>query len=301
MAPEGADRSAPSGVHRGTIAVLGATGRQGGAVTRRLLADGWRVRALTRSPDSPAARALQAAGAEVVAAEMDDRATLDSAFAGADGVYSVQNSYTHGLDAEIRHGKNVADAAQAAKVRHVVYGSAGTGDAGTGVGSWDSKLEIEAHMRKLDLPVTVLRPQAFMELMTHKAFYPPVSTWHVMPKLLGAATRVPWTAVDDLGAVAAVVFADRGRFVGTDLLLAADLRSIDECREIHRQVLGHRPRRFPMPVRMFERVASPDLTTMWRWWAASMPPAETRTLRAIHPRALTVPEWLERQKEHPPL
>jgi uncharacterized protein YbjT (DUF2867 family) len=274
------------------IAVLGSTGRQGGAVARRLLADGWRVRALTRAPNSPAARALEAAGAEVVASEMDDRATLDAAFAGTHGVFSVQNSYTHGIDAEIRHGKNVADAARAANVRHVVYGSAGTGDPGTGVASWDSKLEIEAHMRELDLPVTVLRPQAFMELMTDKAFYPPVSTWHVMPKLLGAATLVPWTAVDDLGAVAAAVFADRGRFVGADLLLAADLRSIDECREIHRQVLGRRPRRFPMPVRMFERVASPDLTTMWRWWARSRPEAETRTLRAIHPDALTVPEWL---------
>ena len=279
----------------GVIAVLGATGRQGGAVARRLLADGRRVRALSRAPQSAAAREIAAAGADVVAADMADRASLEAAFADADGVYSVQDSYVAGLEAEVRHGKNVADAAGAAGVRHVVYGSAGTGAPGTGVGSWESKLEIEAYMRELDLPLTVLRPMAFMELMSDKAFYPPVSTWHVMPKLLGGATLVPWIAVDDLGAVAATAFAERERFVGRELPLAADLRSIDDCREVHRQVLGRPPRRVPMPTWMFERVASKDLTTMWRWWADAKPTVDTDTVRALHPAALTVPEWLRRQ------
>lgn len=259
------------------------------------------MRGLTRDPESEKAAALQRAGVQLVQGDMGNRSSLAEALRGATGLYSVQNGMISGYEMELVQGRNVADAALEAGVHHVVYGSAGPGRPGTGVKQWDGKLQIEEHMRRIGLRLTILRPMAFMELMTDKAFYPPVSTWHVMPKLLGAATLVPWTAVDDLGAVAAAVFADRERFVGTDLLLAADLRSIDECREIHRKVLGRRPRRFPMPVRMFERVASPDLTTMWRWWAASMPPAETRTLRAIHPRALTVPEWLERQKEHPPL
>ena len=211
----------------------------------------------------------------------------------------VQNPVISGVDAEVQQGKNVAEAAHRAKVEHVVYGSAGTGAPGTSVGSWESKLEIEAHMRELGLPVTVLRPMAFMELMTDRAFYPAISTWHVMPKLLGGATPVPWTAVEDLAAVAAVAFADPERFVGRDLRLAADLCSIDQCREIHRQVFGRRPRRLPMPVRMFERVAGSDLTTMWRWWRDAQPEAQTRTLREIYPDALTVREWLERQKATP--
>ena len=75
--------------------------------------------------------------------------------------------------------------------------------------------------------------------------------------------------------------------------------TVDECREIHREVLGRRPRRFPMPVWMFERVASPDLTTMWRWWHDAKPETDTRTLREIHPGALTVGEWLERRQAAP--
>ena len=282
-----------------TIAVLGATGRQGGAVARRLLVDGWRVRALTRSPASAAARALAASGAEVVAVDMSDRPSLDAGFAGAHGVYSVQNPVTSSVEAEVAQGRNVGDAARQAGVAHVVYGSAGTGASDTGVASWDSKLEIEAHMRELELPVTVLRPMAFMELMTDKAFYPQVSTWHVMPKLLGESTAVPWTAVDDLAAVAAAVFADRERFLGRDLPLASDLRPIGECREIYRQVFGRRPRHFPMPVWMFERVAGHDLTTMWNWWREARPQSETQTLRNIWPEALTVRAWLERQKARP--
>ncbi len=182
------------------IAVTGATGRQGGAVTRHLLADGWRVRALTRKPTSEPARRLATTGAEVVFADMMDPSSLARAFRDAHGVFSVQNPMISGLEAEVTQGKNVADVAKATGVRHLVYGSAGNGVHGTGVGSWESKVAIEAHMRTLGLPVTVLRPNAFMEIMSDKAFYPAVAAWHVMPKLMGADRPVTWICVDDVGA-----------------------------------------------------------------------------------------------------
>jgi len=277
------------------IVVAGATGRQGGAVARALREAGWGVRALTRSPDSKAARALAATGADVVHADMSDRASLDRAFAGAYGVFSVQNPAISGVEGEVRQGKNVADAAHAAQLQHVVYGSAGTGAPGTGIGWWDSKLAIEDHMRALGLPLTIVRPLAFMELMTDRDFYPPVSTWHLMPKLAGGATPIPWIAVADVAAVAALAFAEPERYVGSDLKLAAELRSLDECRELYAEVMGRRPRRFPMPEWLFNRVASRDLTTMWRWLGASPPPGDSDTLRAIRPEALTVREWLRRR------
>ena len=71
------------------IAVNGATGQQGGAVARKLLADGWKVRALTRDVNKPAAQALAQAGAELVAGDMDSRSELDAAFDGIYGVFSV--------------------------------------------------------------------------------------------------------------------------------------------------------------------------------------------------------------------
>lgn len=281
-----------------TIVVTGATGRQGGAVTRHLLQDGWRVRALTRTPHSAPARALAALGADVVQGDMENPATLRPIFEGAYGVYSVQTPYLRGNEAEIRQGKNVADVATAAGVQHLVYGSAGLGERGTGIPSWESKLEIEEHMRTLGLPVTILRPMAFMELMTDKNFFPAASTWHVMPTLMGSSRTVTWLCVDDLGAIAAKAFAQPDRFIGQDLKLVSDKQSIDESRAIYRAVMGKNPPRFPMPVWLFERFGfvGKDLSTMWRWLRTAIFDVDPETTRTIHPDALSVEAWLRKQK-----
>ncbi len=278
-----------------TVAVVGATGRQGGAVARHLLADGWRVRALSRRPESSAARELAARGADVVRADLGDRDSLIRAFDGVSGVFSVQNPMIDGLDAEVRHGNSVADAAKDARVGHVVYGSAGIGVAGTGVGSWESKLVVQAHMEALRLPLTVVRPMAFMELMTDKAFFPPVAMWYLMPKLMGSGRPVPWICVDDLGAVVARAFADPGRFIGEDIKVASEVLSIAECRAVWREVVGRPPRRFPMPVWMFERFVGPDLTTMWRWLRDGHFDIDPGVTHKIVPTVSTVREWLTRR------
>lgn len=279
-----------------TIIVTGATGRQGRAVTRHLLSDGWRVRAVTRDPSSAKARSLADLGAEVVQGDMADPASLRPIMEGAYGVYSLQNPMISGHEGEIRQGKAVADAAHEAGVRHVVYGSAGTGEAGTGIGSWESKLAVEAHMRALGLPVTVVRPMALMELMTDRGFYPALSTWRVMPNLMGADRPVGWMAADDVGAIVALVFADPERFTGQDLRLASDVTSIAECRALYQAVFGRPPRRFPMPVRLFERFTGTDLTTMWRWLATHEIDLDPGPTRALLPEAMTVETWLRAQR-----
>jgi uncharacterized protein YbjT (DUF2867 family) len=280
------------GVERpGLIVVCGATGRQGGAIARHLLAAGWPVRALSRTPDAAKARTIRDAGAEVVGADMADRASLDHAFAGAYGVFNVQNPQTAGFDGEIAQGRNVADAAQAAGVQHVVYGSAGMGTR-TGVPSWDSKVIIADHMRQLGLPITILRPMAFMELMTDKDFYPQVSVWHVMPKLMGWDRALPWLAADDVGAIGAAAFADPDRFVGQEIPLAGDVRNLAECRQMWAE-RGIKPRGFPMPVWLFERVAGRDLPMMWRWLRNEDVPLDTGPTRAVHPGAQTMRAWMD--------
>jgi uncharacterized protein YbjT (DUF2867 family) len=278
------------------VAVTGATGRQGGAVARRLLSDGWRVRAVTRKPDRPAARALAALGAEVVRADMMNTSELVHAFGDAYGVYSVQNFMPAGTEAEIIQGKNVADAAKATSVQHIVYGSAGTGATDTGIPSWDSKLTVQAHIEALGLPLTVLRPMAFMELMTDKGFFPPVSTWSLMPRLMGHDRPVGWICVDDLAAIAARAFAEPGRFIGADLSLTSDVQSIAQCRQIWGEVYGRPPRRASMPVWMFQRFVGSDLITMWRWLRTARFDIDPTPTRTVLPTALTVREWLVRRR-----
>ena len=277
------------------VVVTGATGRQGGAVARHLLADGWRVRGVTRSPDSPAARDLAARGIEVVRADMADLDAMRRVCEGAHGVYSVQNPMISGEEGELAQGRNVATAAADAGVSHLVHGSAGPGTPGTGVAAWDGKLELAAYARDHDVPLTVLRPMAFMELMTDKDLYPPVAAWHLMPRLVGEDRPLPWLSAADLGAVAARAFADPATYVGADLGLAADVRTLGECRETWRRVTGRNPRRFPMPVWLFERFTGQDLTRMWRWLATHDVEADVTRTRSILPTAATVEEFVRRR------
>lgn len=277
--------------------MCGATGRQGGAVTAGLIERGWQVRALTRRPDGPAAKVLAERGAVVIGADMDDPASLEAAFDGAQGVYSVQNGLTSGFDREVVQGRNVADAAKATGIAHVVYGSAGTGETGTGVQSWDSKLAVEAHMASLGLPVTILRPMAFMELMTDKGYYPAVGTWRIWPKLAGDSRPVPWVSVADLGAIAATAFTRPDDFIGIDMAVVSDVRSLAECRTIYREVMGRDPRTFPMPVWLFDRFTRGDITAIWRWSRTGTTDADTTATRAIVPDALTVRDWLVEARE----
>ena len=147
------------------IAVTGATGQQGGAVARKLLAEGWQVRALTRDINKPAAQELKTLGAEIVAGDMDSRAELDAAFKGVYGVFSVQNYWLPNVqyEGEIKQGKNVADAAKAAGVQHLVYSSVGSAHRGMGQKHFASKWIIEQYIHTLDIPYTILRPVAFMD------------------------------------------------------------------------------------------------------------------------------------------
>ena len=110
---------------RKIIAIVGATGAQGGGLARAILDDpagGFAVRALTRKPDSEKARALAERGAEVVAAELDDVESLARAFGGAWGAYCVTNFWEHfSPEKELAQAANMAGAAREAGLRHVIW------------------------------------------------------------------------------------------------------------------------------------------------------------------------------------
>lgn len=271
-----------------TIVVIGSTGRQGGQVVQHLVDGGWRVRGLTRKPESKKAKALKALGVEIVKADLNDKASLESAFANAYGIFNMQAPGPE----EIRQGKNAAEAAKRADVKHLVYGSAGPGHTKTGIEQWDAKLEITQAMKDLGLPLTVLRPMAFMELMSDPSYYPSSSTWYTWPKLMGTDRKIPWISVQDVGAIAAKAFASPEEYTGRDLPLASDALTLEECRELYREVKGKYPSRFPMPMFLFEKFVGKDIPNMWRWLRTNPVSLDTSQTYAVHPEAMTVRTWL---------
>ena len=134
---------------------------------------------------------------------------------------------------------------------------------------------------------------AFMELMTDPTYYLQSSTWYVWPKLSGMDRKIGWISVKDVGAIAAKAFANPDEFIGREIPLAADVQSLAESREIHKEVTGKYPRRFPMPILLFEKIVGKDLANMWRWLRTNYVDLDTAPALGIHPEAMAVRTWLQ--------
>ena len=132
-------------------------------MARQLLKRGHSVRALTRKPNKPPARALAQMGAELRRGDLDDRLSVELALAGVYGVFSVQNFWEAGYEREVSQGMALADAAKAQGVEHFVYSSVGSSYRKTGIAAFDGKWAIEEHIRRIGLPYTILRPTSLME------------------------------------------------------------------------------------------------------------------------------------------
>ncbi len=257
------------------------------------------MRAVSRNPQSKAARTLSQLGAEVVQADMDDRASLEAAFDGMRHVFSVQNWNTSGTEGEIRQGKLVAEVARWAGVDHLVYGSAGTGEPDTGIAHFESKIEVENHMRQLGLPFSIIRPGPFMELLSEKEFFPAMATWGTEPKITGWDLPLPWVAVRDLGVAIAEMFQEPGRWIGQDVAMFGDVKALAECQETFVAITGKKPLRIPLPLWMFHRMAGNEFTLMWQWMVEWIGQNGVHTLweivessRQLSPDLLDMKSWL---------
>ncbi len=274
-----------------TIAVSGATGNQGGAVARKLLeAGGWRVRALTRSPEQPAARALAARGAEVVTADLDDHHSLVLALQGADGAFSVQNFWKVGFDREVYQGKTFADAARAAGVKHLVYSSVGGADRNTGLSHFESKWQIENHLRVLGLPHTILRPVFWMDNLNGSPYRDSLLEGTLAMGLL-PTTTLQMVALDDIGAFAAMAFSRPQQFIGQAIEIAGDELTMPQAAEILGSVIG-RPVRF-VELSLEDVIrANEEWGRMLEWFNQHGYRADIPALRSLHPGLMSFAQWL---------
>ena len=131
-----------------TVLITGATGKQGGATARALAGKGFKLRAMTRHPDSDAAKAVaSAAGAEIVQGDLNDAASLRNVLKDVWGVFAVQNTWEAGVQGEEEQGKRLASLAREAGVQHYVYTSVGSAHRKTGIPHFDNKYRIEDTIR----------------------------------------------------------------------------------------------------------------------------------------------------------
>lgn len=272
---------------RRIVLVSGATGRQGGAVARELIGRGYHVRALTRNPASDRAQALAVLGIELVKGDFEDRKSLDHALRGAHGAFSVQDFWEHDYEAEVRQGKNFADAAKAAGIQHLVYSSVGSADKKTGIPHFESKFEIEEHIRVLGLDYTILRPVSFMEGWDQEQIRAGRLVHALDPEV-----PQQYIAVKDIGTFAAMAFDDPGGWLGRELDIAGDELTMTELAAIFSRVTGKTVTYEQVPWSELEPGWGTELTTMFRWFNDVGYSADIAALRAEHPGLKTVEQFL---------
>jgi uncharacterized protein YbjT (DUF2867 family) len=271
------------------ILVTGATGKQGGAVLRHLREKGFPVRALTRDPDKPEARALIGHGTEVVRGDLDDRTSLARALDGVYGVYSVQSHTEKGIEGEIHQGIALADAARSENVSHLVYSSVGSADQHTGVPHFDSKFQIEEHIRKLGLPYTIIRPVFFMEnwLGMRARIESGTLTLPLKPD-----TRLQMIAVDDIGAFVAMAFEFPGRWQSHALDIAGDELSMNQVSQALGRLFGEDVKYVQAPWDKFEQQAGHEMMLMFKWFEDVGYHADIPVLRQQHQSLMSFERWM---------
>jgi uncharacterized protein YbjT (DUF2867 family) len=267
------------------IVVTGATGHQGGAALHHLRERGFPVRAFTRNPNSEKARKLVGHGTEVARGDLDDAASIARALDGAYGVYSVQPS----REGEVQEGKNVVDAARRSRVSHLVYSSVGAADQNTGIPHFESKWQIEQHLRNSGVRYTIFRPVFFMEnwLGMRDAVEQGTLALPLKPE-----TRLQMIAVDDIGAFVAMAFEKPGHWEGQTRELAGDEMAMSEIAERLGRASGREVAYRQVPWDEWEQRAGREMTLMWRWFEEHGYSVDPSAVRQEYPALTGFDRWL---------
>lgn len=250
---------------RTTIAVVGATGSQGGGLVHAVLENpggGFAVRALTRDARSTRAQSLIEAGAEVVAADLDDPSSLTAAFDGADAAFVVTNYWAPlpnadqgrrtAADRELAQADAAARAARDAGVGHVVWstledtrGSFADGrvpmiDEKYTVPHFDAKADADAFFSRCDVPTTFLRTTLFYEGFADSLGPSRDDDGTLVLRLPMAGARLSSIAVADIGRTALQILAHPTEYIGRTVSIAGDHLTGDQYASILGEVLGER-------------------------------------------------------------
>jgi uncharacterized protein YbjT (DUF2867 family) len=245
-----------------TILITGATGKQGGAVIRALKGKGFRLRAMTRKPDSAAALALAAAGVELVRGDLDDEASLKAALTGAWGTLAVQNTWEAGVEGEEEQGKRFAKIAREVGVQHFVYQSVGSAHRKTGIPHFENKARIEDTVRSLTFPShVIIRPVFFMENLP--------SPWFLngdkLYVTLKPTTVLQMIAVTDIGEYGARAFTDAAKLNRREIDIAGDAATMPQAAAALSKAMGRTIDFVQIPIEEV-RKNSADLALMLEWF-----------------------------------
>jgi len=221
------------------IAIMGATGKQGGGAVDALLKDGtFAVRAITRDINGEKAKAIAQRGVEVVAGDLNDTDSLIKAFAGVYGVFGLTDYWTS-QGKEIEQGKRLVDAAEAAGVQHFVWS---TLDGGHGIPYFDTKGAVNDYLKGKSVPHTLLYTSYFLENFSHMLFQKSEGIPGLTIQGIYATDGAfPVVAGRDVGKFALIAFKSPQQYIGGEIHAVVDVIS-------PRQIAAIMEKEFNIPI-----------------------------------------------------
>jgi uncharacterized protein YbjT (DUF2867 family) len=309
------------------IAVVGATGAQGGGLVRAALADPhgrFAVRALTRKPEEAKAEALRKLGAEVVGADLDEAASLAKAFAGARCAYCVTNFWEHfSPERELAQAKNMAQAARSAGLRHVIWSTLEdtrllvplsddrmpTLKEHYKVPHFDAKGSADVFFRQAEVPTTFLLTSFYWENLIHFGMGPQKGEDGRLAFVLPMAERkLPGIGVEDIGKCAYGIFKRGEDMVGRTVGVAGEHLTGEAMAASLAAALGREIEYRYVPPEIYRTFGFPgadDLGNMFQYnrdfaeaFCAARDPAFARS---VNPELLSFDQWLELNKSRIPM
>lgn len=305
------------------IAVLGATGAQGGGLVRAILDDSngeFAARAITRTRDSEKAKALEAEGVEVVEADLDNVESLTKAFEGAHGVFGVTNFWEHfSPEKEGEQARNIADAARAAGVKHVVWSTLEdtrrqvpleddrmpTLMGKYKVPHFDAKGEADEYFTASGVPTTLLRTSFYWDNFVGFGMGPQRGEDGTLGITFPLGeSKLSGIAAADIGPAAYGIFKRGEELVGTTVGIAGGHLSGAEMADAFTRHLGE-PVRYnsiePEVYRSFDFPAADDLGNMFQYYRdfdkefAAI--RDVDATRELNPSLQSFDQWLEKNAE----
>jgi uncharacterized protein YbjT (DUF2867 family) len=309
------------------IAVVGATGAQGGGLVRAILADEsgeFQARAITRDPTSEKAQALAAQGAEVVQADLDDPSSLERAFAGAYGAFCVTNFWEHfSPEKEGTQAENMARAAKAAGVKHAIWSTLEdtrrwipldddrmpTLMESYKVPHFDGKGAADAAFAEAGPPTTNLLTSFYWDNLIHFGMGPQRGEDGVLGfNLPMGQEKLPGIAAEDIGRSAFGIFKGGSEFFGKTVGVAGEHLSGAQMAEVLTSELGEPVKYNAIPFdlyRSFDFDGADDLGNMFQFnhdfadgFRGARPVSETK---GLNPSLQSFKEWVKANKERIPL
>ena len=273
--------------------VTGATGNQGGAVVRSLLNKGCKVKALTRNANSPAARVLKKLNADIVQGDLNNPSSYKEHLKEIDGIFCVL-TYENGIRKEINQGKELANLAKSYNVGHFLYSSVIGADLQTGIPHWESKWEIENHIKHLNLPHTIIRPAALFENFLIPAVKKRILKG-ILPSPLAKEVIQLFVSSYDIGNISTLIFLSPDQYAEKTILLSVEEISQENIASVFSNVLGQEIKYQKMPMVLTRLLMGRDLYKMFKWYNENYKSLikNQTAFHKVFPNMLNLREWVK--------